>query len=89
MDRYSSETIFEAQDYLVMAKLTAILKVANGLAITDCQKFRDLTAGLKDYELVLSVPEGTDVFLERGLFDKSTEYFEEVYSIKPVIRVKK
>lgn len=88
-DIYTYGAIYEGQDFLIMAKLAAILKVANGLSINACQKFEDLTAVLKDEELVLSVPEGVDAFVERGLFGKTTDYFEEVYSIHPVIRTRR
>ncbi len=75
--------------YLVIAKLTAILRVANGLDRSHKQKFRNIRATLKEDELILSVDADVDITLERGLFMTKADFFEEVYSIRPVIHQKK
>jgi len=75
--------------YLVVAKLTAILRVANGLDRSHKQKFKDIKTVVKDGQLVVQVDTTADITLERGLFAKRADFFEEVYSIRPVIRQKK
>ena len=72
--------------YLTIAKLTAILKIANGLDRSHKQKFKDVKASLKERELVITVDGSVDITLEKGLFTKRSDFFEEVYSIRPVIR---
>ena len=72
--------------YLTIAKLTAILKVANGLDRSHKQKFKDVKAVLKERELVITVEDTVDITLEKGLFTRRSDFFEEVYSIRPVIR---
>ena len=72
--------------YLTIAKLTAILKVANGLDRSHKQKFKDVKAVLKERELVITVDESVDITLEKGLSTKRSDFFEEVYSVRPVIR---
>ena len=72
--------------YLTIAKLTAILKVANGLDRSHKQKFKDVRAVLKERELIITVDDSVDITLEKGLFTKRSNFFEEVYSIRPVIR---
>ena len=72
--------------YLTIAKLTAILKVANGLDRSHKQKFKDVKAVLKERELVITVEESVDITLEKGLFTRRSDFFEEVYSVRPVIR---
>lgn len=76
----------DREAYLTIAKLTAILKVANGLDRSHKQKFKDVKAVLKDRELVITVEDTVDITLEKGLFTKRSDFFEEVYSIRPVIR---
>ncbi len=78
----------DREAYLTIAKLTAILKVANGLDRSHKQKFRDIKAVLKERELVITVDESVDITLEKGLFTKRSNFFEEVYSVRPVIRQK-
>lgn len=80
-----SDTI-DREAYLTIAKLTAILKVANGLDRSHKQKFKDVKAVLKDRELIITVDGTVDITLEKGLFTKRSDFFEEVYSIRPVIR---
>lgn len=75
----------DKNSYLVIAKLTAILRLANGLDRSHKQKFRNIRATVKDSELILSVDTDLDITLERGLFSAKADFFEEVYSIRPVI----
>ena len=72
--------------YLTIAKLTAILKIANGLDRSHKQKFKNVKTTLKEETLVITVDASVDITLEKGLFTKRAEFFEEVYSVKPVIR---
>lgn len=75
--------------YLTMAKLTAILRIANGLDRSHKQKFKNVKAVLKERELVLTVDTKEDITLERGLFDERAQFFEEVFNVQPVIRQKR
>lgn len=83
------ESTLDENAYLVVAKLTAILRVANGLDRSHKQKFKDIKTVVKDGQLVIQVATAADITLERGLFTKRADFFEEVYSIRPVIRQKK
>lgn len=76
------------EEYLTIAKLTAILRVANGLDRSHRQKFRNIKAIVKDSELIITTVNAVDTTLERGLFKERAAFFEEVFSIKPVIRIK-
>ena len=82
-------SLLDEDAYLVVAKLTAILRVANGLDRSHKQKFKDVKTVVKDGQLVIQVDTEEDITLERGLFTKRADFFEEVYSIRPVIRQRK
>ena len=77
-----------AGDYLTIAKLTAILKISNGLDRSHKQKFKNIKTTLKEEQLIITVDASLDITLEKGLFAKRAEFFEEVYSVRPVIRQK-
>ena len=73
------------KDYLTVAKLTAILRIANGLDRSHKQKFKNVKTTLRDEQLIITVDASLDITLEEGLFSKRAKFFEEVYSVRPVI----
>ncbi len=80
---------FSREDYLRVAKLTAIMRIANGLDRTHKQKFKDVKVSIKDNELEIFVDNNADITLEKGLFGNRAGFFEEVFGIRPVIRQKR
>ncbi len=85
----SKSSSLDKAAYLVMAKLTAILRIANGLDRSQKQKFKNAKISLKDRELIFLVESQEDITLEKGLFSSRSKFFEEVYNVKPVIKQKK
>ena len=75
--------------YLTIAKLTAILRLANGLDRTHKEKFKNVRISVKDHQLEISVDTMMDISLERGLFGERAAFFEQIYGIKPIIRQKR
>lgn len=82
-DRMSEE------NYLVVAKLSAILRVANAMDRSHKQKFKNVRAAIKGKELIITIETMDDIALEKALFDAKAAYFESIFSIKPVIREKR
>lgn len=86
------EAIAEEMDqdsYLLIAKLSAILRVANAMDRSHKQKFKNVKAVIKGKELVITIETEGDAVLEKALFDTRTAYFENIFSIKPVIKEKR
>lgn len=79
----------DKKSYLVMAKLTAILRAATGLDRSHKEKFRDIVAVLREGQLVLTVDTTNDITLEKGLFSPSADFFEEIFEVRPVIKRKR
>lgn len=77
------------EDYLCVAKLSAILRVANALDQSHRQKFKNMKIAIKGRQLVITVEAFEDISLEQALFDAKTSYFENVYSMKPVLKEKR
>ncbi len=76
-------------DYMIIAKLAAILKVANAMDRSHKQKASAYSMVVKDKKLVITVDTLDDLALERGLFKDKAEFFLQVYGIEPVLRQKR
>ncbi len=87
--RGGRESIPDRRAYLTVAKLTAILRVATGLDRSHKEKCRDITAALRDRQLVLTVNTPYDITLEKGLFSSKAAFFEEIFEVTPVIKRKR
>lgn len=75
--------------YLLVAKLTAILRLANAMDRSHYQKVQGLRAVLKDRELQLIIDSNRDISLELGLLKDKVKFFEEVFGIRLVLRRKR
>lgn len=88
-EELGKRTALDMEAYIKIAKLTAILRIANGLDRSHKQKFRDVRTLLRDNILTITVDTNEDITLEKGLFGNRADFFEEVFSVKPVIRQKR
>lgn len=85
-DRNLISAELDGADYLVIAKLAAILRIANILDKSHLQKIDDISVSIKDDEMIISANTYEDISLEAGLFESRADFFEEVYGIRPVLR---
>ena len=88
-DTLGRRTTLDKESYLKIAKLTAMLRLANALNISHKQKFEHVKVAWKDDSVTITVETNADMTLELGFFEQNASFFEEVYNIKPVIRQKK
>ncbi|MCD7955140.1 MAG: hypothetical protein LUG93_05155 [Lachnospiraceae bacterium] len=88
-DELETKTDLDEKEYMIVAKLTAILRIANSLDRTHQQKCQNLTVTLKEHELRIAVASQADLSLERGAFDEKVDFFEEVFNVRPVLKQKK
>lgn len=79
----------DRESYMIVAKLTAILRLASGLDRSHKQKFKGLKAVLKDNQLILTIDTQEDITLEKGFFEDREEFFQEVFSVEPVLKQRK
>lgn len=77
------------KQYLTVAKLTAILRLANALDRSHMQKVEDIRVALKEQELVITISTHEDYTLELGLLDEKQDFFEEVFHVRPALKLKK
>ncbi len=88
-DELETKTDLDEKEYMIVAKLTAILRIANSLDRTHQQKCGNLTVTLKEHELKISVASQADLSLERGAFEEKVDFFEEVFNVRPVLKQRK
>lgn len=80
-----------SQDSLVMmiAKLTAILRLANSMDRGHKAKLADCRISVKDNQLIITTDYPDDVTLERMAIEQKADFFEEIYGLRPVLKQKK
>ena len=69
--------------------MTAIVRLANALDRSHLQKIQSIRAVLKERELHLSLTVDRDFTLEQGLCQDKLDFFNEVFSIQPIIKMKR
>ena len=83
-------SLLERSEYITIVKLTAILRLANGLDRSHKQKIKEIKVNIKDnHTMQILVDTAEDLTLEQSAFPEKTELFEEIYSLKPVLKAKK
>ena len=88
-EEIASTSTIDRNDFMIIAKLTAILRLACALDSSHKQKFTNVKITLDEGELILRVDTDLNIELEKGLFDDKVRFFEEVYNVHPVLKQKK
>jgi exopolyphosphatase/guanosine-5'-triphosphate,3'-diphosphate pyrophosphatase len=71
---------------MTVAKLTAILRLADALDDSHQQKIHKLTVSLKNDQLSLTVHSPQNLSLEKWAFKKKSRLFKELYGIEPLLK---
>ncbi|MDO5520103.1 MAG: exopolyphosphatase [bacterium] len=84
---------FDKTTYVKLAKLTAILRLANSLDKSHKQKLNAISCRLKytetETQLIIETETFEDITLEQGLFTRNAEFFSQIYGIRPVLKQKR
>lgn len=75
--------------YTTIAKLAAILRIADVLDISHKQKFSNIRIVNKEGKMYIHLEAEADVTLEKGLFEERAEFFEKVFGIRPELKLKR
>lgn len=75
--------------YLVIAKLTAILRLSEAPDVNRNLKDAAIKVSLHDDELWLQAETSESLEFERALFAEKGKFFEEVFNIRPVLKQKR
>lgn len=97
--RYKNKTFPHARDlqepllssdfYVILARITAIFRLAEALDDCHMQKLTDIHATIKNGEFVVRAASDQDVMIEAQSFEKSAGLFQEVFGLKPVFKCKR
>lgn len=72
-------------DRLLVSKLSAIIRLADALDRSHRQKFTEIHIKTKDNRLVVTGISSQDTSLEEWTFEYKSDFFEEVYGIRPML----
>jgi hypothetical protein len=79
----------DEKEQLLVAKLAAILKLAIALDKSYQQKIQNISCLVRDEKLVISLTTGKNFQLEEYFFKASRMTMENVYGIKPILKIKR
>lgn len=85
----ATQTLIDKHNYLKVAKLCALFRIADGVCRSYRVKVKNVRFVIKGSELNINVYSDDDINLEQGFFYRKASLFEEVFSIKPVLKYKK
>lgn len=88
-EEVNRSTALKTKDYVLVARLTAFLRLVNALDQSHMQKTEGLKAAVRGQELVLTIETNKDFNLEYAMLHDKADFFEEVYNIRPVLKIKK
>ncbi len=88
-EELASQSLIDRTSYLKVAKLSALFRIADGICRSYRTKVNDVRFSVKGSELVINVYTVDDIDLEQGFFFRKASLFEEVFSIRPVLRYKR
>lgn len=85
------ESSIDEERYLKVAFYVAILRLVNALDISHRQKVRSIKSRLdtRKRELILELDVCEDYILEQGLLVDKEDFFDEVFGVRPVLKIRK
>ncbi len=86
-NEFGTASSMDMDTYLILSKLTAILRLSKALDRSHRQKFVDMDVKVKssEHKMQILVRTTEDINFEKGLLGYSGDLFEEVYSVRPII----
>ena len=75
--------------HMTVAKLSAILRIANALDESHHQKAEEVSVTRRDEDVTIQVMPREDFALETGCFEKTKAFFEEVFGLTVTLRLKR
>lgn len=74
---------------ILMAKLTAMLRLANAMDRSHKQKMAGCRITIKSNQLVITTDYDGDLSLEKIAITRKADFFEEIFGIRPVLKQKR
>lgn len=74
------------EQFIIVCKLAAILRVANALDRSHKSKFSDAKLNLKDSTMTITTKTSENILLEKSTLENRSKFLEDIYGIRLVIR---
>lgn len=84
-----NEPLLNSDFYVIMARVSALFRLADALDECHLQKLSDVKAMIKEDEFIIRATSKEDVVLEKREFEKRSHLFKEVFGLKPVFKCKR
>ncbi|HAG70413.1 MAG TPA: exopolyphosphatase [Lachnospiraceae bacterium] len=88
-DEMAREMLIDKENYLTIAKLSALFRMADGICRSYRTKVRAIKAVLKERQLQILVDSDENISLEKRFFRRKSDFFTEVFSIEVVLKYNK
>lgn len=89
LSQYEGSGVTKRAVTILIAKLTAILRLANAMDKSQRQKFAGASMAVRDGKLIITASCQETIILERASFENKAEFFEEIFGIQPVLKHKR
>lgn len=86
LSQYQGENMSRRDITILIAKLTAILRLANSMDRSHKQKLADFKAAVKNGQLVVTTGSQENIILEQASFENKADFFEEIFGIRPILK---
>jgi exopolyphosphatase / guanosine-5'-triphosphate,3'-diphosphate pyrophosphatase len=86
LNNSNTNDVFDKDTHITLTKLSAIFIIANAMDKSHKQKIIKLRIMTKNNVLIITIDSLKDTTLEKGLFQKKAEVFQEVYGIRPILK---
>lgn len=77
---------FNRAERLLIAKLTAMLRVADALDDSRGQKIQQISVSLRSDEVIITAVTSENILLESWVFQQKAKFFMDVFGIQPILK---
>ncbi len=88
-DTHDNYQRLRPRDRVTTAKMVAIIRIADALDRSHRQKIHNLKVQIRDHEMLIQAESQQDTLLEEWSFGIKSEFFQEVFGIRPRLKVKR
>ena len=77
---------FNAPERLLIAKLTALLRLADALDDSRQQKIKKITVSIKKDKVIITAHTNHNILLENWVFKQKAQFFQDVFGMLPILK---